>query len=147
MHRCLSLSDCLIAKKIPFYELRPHKIASWQSFDAVARYLDLIQVQQYLQIVAESADSVDAPEQIADRLCQVLCHKDFKAQWQSLLEFINKHYCFEDALVSHVNRHLCISDHPELKDKEEEIIDGYLEGEISATQSYAAMQKAIYKMQ
>lgn len=139
-----SLGDCLIANKIPFYELRQHKLATWQALVALAVYLNLPLLVQYFNTVAAYAQA--APIHTAESLCLVLQNQDFNSQWQRLLKFINKYYCLEYALVAHVNRQLCLSRRPELKEREEAIVSRYLEGAISAADAYAAMQQDISRM-
>lgn len=130
-----SLSNCLAANKIPFYELRKHKKETWQMFQEIARFLQLPTLLDYMEGLK---DLSSPPEQTAQKLHQILQRNEFQKEWDQFLHFIKKYGSFEDALLSHLNRHLST-----FAKKEEKIIQDYLQQHISAEQAYHLVKKEL----
>lgn len=138
-----SLSESLMFDKIPYYELRKHKLATREAFQQLAEDLDLKNVTAYFEEIANYKNI--PPEVSAERLCRILEQVCFKKEWQDLLKFIKQYYCFEEALVSHLNRQILMNEKSSLMEKEEEFVRKYLEGNISASQAYAKMSQEFDK--
>lgn len=136
-----SLSECLIADKIPFYEMRQHKVETIESLQRLSLFLNLSGVHNYFTTLAgyhgHSAESV------AGALHTILQRPSFQLQWSLLLAFIRKHYCFEDALQSHLNRHFFHHIDPSLKEKEEWLIQQYEDQKINASEACQMLESAI----
>lgn len=136
-----SFSDCLIASKIPYYELPKHKIETWQACQGLATYLDLKDLSEYFQTIEEGLDK-DA-EAVATKLVQILSRQTFKPQMSKLLSFIKTYYCLEDSLNAHVNRTLWHGIHPHLKQKEEELVQNCLSDNLTFSDAFALFEKEI----
>lgn len=137
----MSLSDCLSLGKIPFYEQRQHKRETWEGFQSVAKYLKLNFVQKYLNAIAHYHQQ--PPEAMAQTLHVILQTATFGEEWKTLLAFFRKYYCFEDSLISHLDRHLRSSIDLGFKEKEEKIAMCYLQEKISAEDAYSKMESLI----
>ncbi len=127
-----SLSECLIAGKIPFYEQRKHKAGTIQSLVHMASYLNLRAIYDYLKAMDSFAEQ--PTEILAEQLFECLQRPQFKKQWKELREFVKRYYCFEDSFISHLNRHLTFLAHPERKKQEEELILGFYQGKLTPEQ-------------
>ena len=87
-----SLSDCMTANKIPFYEIRKHKFQVVSAFRHLARFLTLPDVLDYFEQLELFANWPS--ESYVDKFEQILNQGSFKMQWKELVEFIRRHYCF-----------------------------------------------------
>lgn len=136
-----SLSDCILAGKIPFYEIRRHKLGTLEAFKHLARKLTLPDLLDYFELLEQIMDW--PAESFIKKLEQVLTEGTFKLQWREMVEFIKKYYTFENSFKGHVNRQLFISLLPEIKEKEELLIQKYFEGSITAEQAFNAMEQIL----
>ena len=68
----ISISDCIIAGKIPFYELRRHKVETTESFQRLATYLELKDIYDYFTEMA------DFHNRSAERCCSLSLHYSSK---------------------------------------------------------------------
>ncbi len=139
----ISISECLLAKKIPFYELRKHKVETTESFQRLAQHLGLENIYDYFTEITNFQKK--PAEIVATNLHNILQQPSFNNQWNELLRFINQYYCFEDALLSHLNRHFFHHLNPALKNEEELLIQNYYEGKISASQAYQTLEESLRK--
>lgn len=133
-----SLSDCIIAGKIPFYEVRQHKLRTIATFRRLARILTLPDVLRYFEELELFANC--PAESFINKFEEILNDGSFKLQWKTLVEFIKGYYCFEDSFLSHVNRHLFLTLSSEIKGNEERLIQDYFEGAISAENAYQTLE-------
>lgn len=133
-----SLSDCLMAGRIPFYEVRRHKLRTISAFRHLARILTLPDVMDYFEQLELFADYPAIS--FLEKFERILNNGAFKAQWKELIEFIRRHYCFEDSFISHVNRHLFAAQTWEVIEKEEMLIQDYFEHSISAEEAYQTFE-------
>lgn len=123
-----SLADALVAGKIPFYELRPHKQQTWDELQKLAKALKLKAVCSYLKLVAEYDK---APiEKRAVSLSLALQAPLFKKEWQTLLAFIHRYYNLESSLLAHIQRYLLHIERPSLKDFEKDLFEQFLSGKL-----------------
>lgn len=136
-----SLSDCIIAGKIPFYEVRPHKLRTLDSFKHLARILTLPDILDYFEQL--ELFSAWPAESFVEKFASILNQGSFKIQWKELTEFIRRYYCFEDSFLSHINRHLFAHLSSEVAEKEEILIYSYFERSISAEEAYETMEKML----
>lgn len=136
-----SLSDCLIAGKIPFYEVRRHKLSTLTAFMHLARKLTLPDVFKYFEQLEKL--STWPSKSLIESFDTILNEGTFKMQWKILMEFIKSYYCFEDAFLSHVNRHLYTNFPGEVTEKEETLVQDYFEGLISAENVYQTFEKVL----
>jgi hypothetical protein len=139
-----SLSDCLIAGKIPFYELRKHKQETWQAFQELARHLNLKGVLDYFNELERFRNL--PPQESAEKLHAILEKKSFMGEWQKLLKFIRQFYSFEESLLGHINRHFHHLITPGLKAEEARLIQSFFEGSLTAAQAYAKLEKLAQKI-
>ena len=136
-----SLSDCIIAGKIPFYEVRRHKLRTLEAFKRLARVLTLPNVLEYFEQLILFADW--SALSFMEKFEAILNDGSFKLQWKILVDFIKRYYCFEDSFISHVNRHLFAALSSEIKDKEELLIQAYFEKAISAEYAFETLEKML----
>lgn len=139
-----SLSECLTHEKIPFYEIRKHKIGHWQSFQKLASELNLNSISSYFEEIANYQK--DSPEIIAEKLHEILERHRFKQEWSELMKFIQKYGCFEKALTSHLKRHLCLQLDSSLGEMEEGLIQNYYQGQISSAEVYTRLQNQLMRI-
>ena len=137
----LSLSECLIAEKLPFYELRQHKIETIQALKEMATFLKLHEVADYFEELVNFENR--AAEMSASAIFQVLTQENFEKEWKTLLTFIKRHYCFENAQLSELNRHFLFLLHPVLREKEEALISDFFKQKISSSAAYQLLKKEI----
>ena len=137
----MSLSECLIWKKIPFYEQRKHKLENWKAFQNIAKFLKLKSVDAYFEAFANFEE--DNPQKTAQMLHKILQEEAFYGEWSQLSEFVQKYYSLEDSLVSHINRHLHMIGNPKLRKEEEELASKYLADKISAHEALLEMDKLL----
>ncbi len=135
----LSLSDCLIAGKVPYYELREHKIETWQALKLLATHLKLTAVCQYLDGVEVYGEM--EPVAVVARLTEILKRQDFMSQWKQLIGFIKQNYSFKASFHGNMQRFLQCSAHPDLERFEDGLVLQYLNGTISLLEAYEAMQQ------
>lgn len=133
-----SLSDCMAIGKIPFYEVRPHKIRTVQAFKHLARKLTLPDVIEYFELLEQFTDW--PAQSFAIKFEQILYSDAFKAQWNQLSDSIKQFYCFENSFTAQINRHLYLSVAPDIKEKEEFLIQNFFEGQINAEKAYEMME-------
>ena len=133
-----SFSDCIIAGKIPFYEVRHHKLTTIKAFRHLARILSLPDVMEYFEQLELFSDWPAAS--FIGKFEKILNDGAFKLQWKVWVEFIRRCYCFEDSFIANVNRHLLSH---EVKEKEELLIQSYFEKTISAEDAYQTMEKIL----
>lgn len=136
-----SLSDCLIAGKIPFYELRKHKLQTWQGFQSIAEHLQLNDVKNYLQTLEMYKEQ--KAEKVAETLFSQINSMTFRSQWDRLRAFISKYYCFEEALISHVNRHVLLGQFPALHSLEEKLVKANFKGQLTAEQAMQILEERL----
>jgi hypothetical protein len=136
-----SLSDCLAAGKIPFYEQRKHKFETLEAFQQLAGDLNLKHVTAYFDEMAGCRHF--PPEIAAEKLNEILRKNPFKTEWEIFLSFIKQHYCFEEAMVSLLNRQILIRLDPSLEAREEEMTEAYFKGKISASEAYETLRQAL----
>lgn len=129
-----SLSDCLTLEKIPFYELRTHKMTAWKSLQDLTHILNLPDLHLFSGELM-NFQNFDA-ETSAERIHQLIRKEEFKKQWKDFIQFIKRYYCFEDALLAILNRHFYFLESPWLRENEELIIQKYLHQSISAAEAY-----------
>jgi hypothetical protein len=129
-----SLSDCLIQQKIPFYEMRKHKLETGESFIKMADFLKLEDVKAYFEEIVRYHELT--PSLKAEEIHKLLKKPLFKKQMKLLNEFIQHYYCYENALLAQVNRLLWIKANPSIKLKEEKLVQHYFENKITAKQAY-----------
>lgn len=140
-----SLSDCIIAGKMPFYEVRPHKLKTLETFRHLAIKQMMPDVLEYFELLQQFASWPS--ESFTDKFEKVLNRKSFKLQWKALLEFIKRYYCFEDSFIAHVSRHLIQSLSPDVKNKEEVLIRDFFEGLISVETAYTTLETILINHQ
>lgn len=133
-----SLSDCMIAGKIPFYEVRKHKLSTLNAFKKLARVLTLPDVMEYFEQL--ELFFVWPAESFVEKFERILQEGSFKMQWNVLMEFIRHYYCFEDAFLSHINRHLYTSASSDFKEKEEILIQDFFARIITAENAYQTLE-------
>jgi len=136
-----SLSDCLASGKVPFYEMRKHKIEVIEALQQVAKDLHLKCVGAYFDKMADASRLL--PETVAEELVEILRRNSFKNEWSAFLNFIKQYYCFEDSMLSHINRHILIGADPNLKANEEKVIHDYFKGKVLASGAYEAVQSKV----
>lgn len=136
-----SLSDCIIADKIPFYEVRHHKIQILAVFRHLARVLALPDVIDYFEQL--ELFSAWPAVSFIEKFEAILSGDAFKSQWKMLIEFIRRYYCFEDSFLAHISRHLFSHLAWEIREKEEMLIQSYFEGAISAEEAYDTLEKML----
>lgn len=136
-----SLSDCIIAGKIPFYEVRQHKLNSLNSFKHLARMLTLPDVQEYINQLILFADW--PAESFIEKFDKILNEGSFRLQWKTLTDFIKQHYCFENSFLAHVNRHLFGIQSWEINEKEEMLVQDYFQGNITSENAYETLEKML----
>ena len=136
-----SLSECLTLSKVPFYEVRAHKLETVQAFIQIAKGKNLFTVAHYFEKFLELEK--ETPESFAAQVFICLTLPAFKGEWEQLLKFIREEYCFEDALIAHLNRHFHFILKPELKEIEDRIVMQVLQQQISAEEAYATLEKVI----
>lgn len=132
-----SLSECLRERKIPYYELRHHKISSWEALIATARHLSLFQVVAYFESVC-----LDSMESI---MVSVDCleKEAFAMEWKLLVDFIYRYNHFEKHMVSHLNRHLAHLEAPGYVNIENQLVTKCFQGEMTTKQAYDVMETVL----
>jgi hypothetical protein len=136
-----SLSDCLTLGKIPFYEMRKHKLPSWKALLDLASYLNLSEVYQYGKKMLDYEKN-DA-EKTAEEIYHSIQHKNFKYEWGQFIQFIKQYYCFEDALLAILNRQFYLTEYPTIREKENSLILDYLNQAITASEAYETFEKTL----
>lgn len=136
-----SLSDCLKLDKIPFYEIRPHKVQVVQSFKHVAKKMILPDVVQYFELLEQISNWPALS--FAQSLSDLISKESFKTQWHELLKFIRHYYCFEESFISHVNRHFFTSIIPALKEKEDLLAKDFFDGSLTAESAYNTLEQIL----
>lgn len=136
-----SLSDCIIAGKIPFYEVRRHKLRTLEAFKRLARVLTLPDVLEYFEQLILFADW--PAQSFMEKFESLLSDGSFRLQWKTLVDFIKRYYCFEDSFISHVNRQLFVDLSWEIKEKEERLIQAYFEKAISSENAFETYEKIL----
>lgn len=136
-----SLSDCLKLDKIPFYEIRPHKVQAVQSFKHLAKKIILPDVVQYFEVLEQISNWPALS--FAQSLSELISKESFKIQWHELLRFIRRYYCFEESFISHINRHFFTSIIPILKEKEDLLAKDFFDGTISAESAYRTLEQVL----
>lgn len=135
-----SFSDCITAGKIPFYQVRPHKLQSLKSFMHLARILTLPEVHEYFEQLILFANWPSSS--FIDKF-EILKEGSFKLQWKVLIDFMREYGCFEDSFLAHVNRHLFGVYSWDIKEKEEMLIQEYFEQTSSAEMAYDTFEKML----
>jgi hypothetical protein len=136
-----SLADCIIAEKIPFYEVRQHKKGTLEAIRHLARILTLPDVMEYFQELELCADWPAVT--FIEKFEKLLNEGTFKIQWKTLVDFIRRYYCFEDSFLAHVNRHLFSASAWEIIEKEEMLVEDYFEKTITAEEAYETLEKML----
>lgn len=136
-----SLSDCLIAEKIPFYELRKHKQETWEAFQMLAKHLQLSDVEAYFKALIGFQNF--PLETTAEELYTIVVRASFEPQWKSIINFIKKYDRFEEALLAHLNRHFYLQQNPAVQAKEEELINKYYNGKISSEEAFKDLENLL----
>jgi len=134
-----SLSEGLSLGKIPFYELRPHKLDTMQGFVQIAKGKHWSNVANYFEAFISLGK--ESAESFAEKLFVCLTQPSFKEEWGKLLQFLQKEYCFEKALVSHLNRHFHFLLKPNLRQLEESYISRFFDKEILGKQAFNLFQR------
>lgn len=116
----LSLSQTLSLGKIPFYELRAHKMETVQGFIEIAKFLNLNEIVSYFNELSKY-DQI-SPLTVANSLYNIFIKEEFRKEWEKLIIFLKKYFCFETSLLAHLNRHFIYNLLPEIEKLEEELI-------------------------
>jgi hypothetical protein len=133
-----SLSDCLIVDKIPFYELRSHKLETWVTFGFYVSHFQWQEVIDYLDTLAAYKETPLI--ETAKKLHEILNRPQFKVQWKALLTFLKQYGSFEDALNGHLNRHLHLLANLCIKETEDNLAQAVFNGTLSFEVAYKNMQ-------
>lgn len=137
----MSLSECLKANKIPFYELRKHKQETWLACKEIVKYLNLPLLIDYFHVLESCREN--APEVTAVKVVEILSSGEFYMAWQIFVDFIRRYYCLEDALVGYLSRYLHFARNPKLKGKEDLLVKWCLDGQLSMHEAYRQFQEEL----
>lgn len=137
----LSLSDCLINKKTPFYEVRPHKIEVVQGFIKLANFLNLGQLSHFFLSLSLYEDI--SAIQLAKDLLKIIEEPNFKDEWEIFIEFLDQNFTYESALLSELNRHFIFTRQPDTQKKEAELVSRFTSNEISGEQAYLLLLQEV----
>lgn len=136
-----SISDCLSLKKVPLYEIRKHKFKTIEAFEKLAIFLKLYAVEQYFKT---ASDFENYPSELVSKhLFEILENPSFKKEWHILTIFIERYFCFEDSLVSHLNRHFYFTLKPQLKKEENLLYQNFISTKNSAADIYKKMKNCL----
>lgn len=113
----LSLSEVMGFGKIPFYELRPHKIETIDALKAIASFLHANAVHAYLT----DLKNLDDPIKTAIKLAASLGSANFETEWKAVSTFINCYYSFENSLLATLKAFFAYQDMPNWKQEEQRI--------------------------
>lgn len=128
----LSLSECLAAGKIPFYEIRTHKKNQLEALRQTAGFLELTHIADYF------ASFYDA-----EKLFEIHSRPKFLEEWDSFMRFIKKHYSLEDSFLGHLNRHFWMIKSPRLAEIEQQIINDFASGSINGKEAFLKLEKEL----
>lgn len=128
----LSLSECLAAGKIPFYELRKHKQTMIEEIKQIALALNLQDIHDYFQAFDN-----------AEKLYTIYSRPTFTEQWNAFHKFLKKHCSFEDSLAAHLNRHFWMISKPKLKELEINLIHQFLHGAKDGKEVFGALENEL----
>lgn len=116
----LSLSEVISLGKIPFYEMRAHKTETVEVLNTIALFLHLDEVNSYLTHLME----LEAPSQTASALARLIQSPSFEKQWQTLLSFIKRYYCFENSFLATMKAFFAYQEKQGWKKEEQKILLG-----------------------
>jgi hypothetical protein len=128
----LSLSECLAAGKIPFYEIRIHKTNQLEALRQTAAFLSLNNVADYLASFND-----------AEKLFEVHARPKFQEEWDAFMRFIKKYYSFENSFLSHLNRHFWMIKKPHLAEFEQKLIQDYSNGSLNGKETFAKLEREL----
>ncbi len=135
-----SLSDCLIAEKIPFYELRPHKVETMQAFQEIANFMRFYDIVDYFNTLVGFKEY--SLTETAENLHKIMLRPNFKSQWESMFEFIKKYANFEDNMNGRLNRFLYFQQSPSAASVEEQLVHEYYQRKNSAYQTCILLKES-----
>jgi len=139
-----SLGECLAAGKLVFYEVRRHKMQTYQGLLELARFYGTKSplLLQYLQAVAQ-IDQSRSPEERALFLAQLLEEPLLFDAWREVTKAISLYFDFEEALLGRVARHLLLSQDSSLRQKEEKAIQEYICGSSSRAAVASSLERSL----
>lgn len=135
-----SLSDCLIAERIPFYELRPHKVETWQAFQEIANFMRFYDITDYFNILIGFKEL--PLTETAENLHKIILRPNFKSQWESMFEFIKRYANFEDHINGRLNRFLFLQQSPTTAAVEEQLVREFYQRKNSAFQTCELLKES-----
>jgi hypothetical protein len=136
-----SLGDCIQMEKIPFYEVRQHKIKNLQAFFKMARALMLPDVMDYFQLL--EMYSIAPSETYVYKFKELITSEVFKSQWKDLIKFVKQFYQFENHFIAEVNRHLILSEDPSIAETELLLTRDLFKKSTDAEKIYLAMDQLL----
>lgn len=127
-----SLSECLALKKVPYYEILPHKTQLMLSLYNLAKHLDLVSITHYFLAVAKGEKAS------LEELLSALKNPSFEKEWPKFIEYLHKYCRLEDALVSRLRRLLFGTASIEL-----ELANKMLKKELDFPEAWEQMKKEL----
>lgn len=128
----LSLSECLAAGKIPYYEIRIHKTNQIEALRQTAAFLGITNVADYLASFHD-----------AEKLFEVHSRPKFLEEWDSFMRFMKRYYSLEDSFLGHLNRHFWMIKNPRLAEIEQKIIEDFANGTLSGKEAYIKLESEL----
>lgn len=148
----MSFSEVISNKKIPFYQIRWHKVEFMEQLiefcglDYGEDYIKFHQVLKLLnECLVENSKATDLPGNFLD--IGRLVDEQLVSECQKFANRIEQHYCANVILASRVKRELAYAQYPELKKSEEEIFNKWKSGEIALQRARELLSSQIAHLQ
>lgn len=102
-----SLGDCLAAGRLPFYEMRPHKIGVIEGLLTQVRVIapEAEGLTRYFEVLSHMLQDSTDPKECALDLHEALMTSEWEKSWPKVIREIHRHYNLEQNLVARV-KHL-----------------------------------------
>lgn len=130
-----SFSDCISANKVFFYNLIEHHRTLWEDFISLAanRIPHFPTAIEYFRLflIPLEEKSTTVLKKTAIRMGELLQNVETVRGIRLLYRIIRSEYAVNDFIFDMVKRSLLFTVEPELEEKEKQIVDAYLEGDLS----------------
>lgn len=145
----MSFSEVISNKKIPFYQIRWHKVEFMEQlieFCGFDYHEDYNRFHRVLKLfndcLVENSKSTDLPENFL--AIGRLVDEQLVSECQKFANRIEQHYCANAILASRVKRELAYAQYPELKKIENEIFTKWENGEITLQKAREMISYHLY---
>jgi hypothetical protein len=141
----VSFTEVLSNGKIPFYQIREHKVPFAQQISIFATLEHLPHFSNYFSLINSSLVEGAKFDDFSERCVRLgaLCTKECEGECGQLRDRIREYSCANDMLANRVKQTFAHLSNPNLKGIEEQAAEDWISGKITLLEAYTKVQTAL----